>query len=107
MYCTHCGTERADGATVCGKCGQRVAFVPPATEVPTYLVHSILVTLCCCLPLGVVAVIYAAQVNSKLAVGDVAGAQVASRRARTWVIVTFTLGIVSLGLLAGVSYFSR
>jgi hypothetical protein len=106
MYCTQCGTERPDGATVCGMCGQRVAFLPPAAEIPNYLVHAIVVTLCCCLPLGVVGLIYASQVNTKLAMGDVAGAQRASKRAKTWTLVAFILGIVSAGVAAGVSYFS-
>ena len=106
MYCTQCGTERPDTATVCAMCGQRVAFVPPAEEIPNYLVHAIVVSLCCCLPLGIVGLIYASQVNSKLAVGDVAGAQRASKLARTWTLVAFILGIVSIGVAGGVSYFS-
>lgn len=66
----------------------------PATEpIPNYLVQSILVTLCCCLPLGVVAIIFAAQVNSKLAAGDVAGAREASANARKFVMIGFWVGI--------------
>ncbi len=107
MYCTQCGTERADGATVCSMCGQRVAFLPPADEIPNYLVHAIVVTLCCCLPLGIVGIIYASQVNTKLAVGDVAGARRASKLARTWTLVALILGIVSIGVVSGVSYFSN
>lgn len=52
-------------------------------RVPNYLVQSILVTLFCCLPFGVVAIIYAAQVNSKLQVGDYEGAVKASNTAKT------------------------
>ena len=64
-----------------------------APRIPTYLVPSILTTLFCCLPAGVVGIIYAAQVNGKLARGDVAGAASASRRAKTWCWVSFGLGI--------------
>ncbi len=53
-----------------------------AEKVPNYLVQSILVTLCCCPPLGIVAIVYAIQVNSMLAANDVAGARVRSRRAK-------------------------
>lgn len=67
---------------------------PPATEpIPNYLVQSIIVTLCCCLPLGIVAIVFAAQVNSKLAAGDVAGAREASAKAKMFCWIAFGLGI--------------
>src|SRR5262245_2690227 len=53
-----------------------------AREIPNYLVQSILVTLFCCLPLGIVSIVFAAQVNSKVAAGDYAGAQKASDQAK-------------------------
>jgi hypothetical protein len=65
-------------------------------QVPNYLVQSILVTLCCCLPFGVVAIIFAAQVNSKLAAGDYAGAVDASQKAKMWSWIAFGLGIVAI-----------
>ena len=96
MYCTKCGQPLAPNATACLNCGQRVHRPTAPPPVPNYLVHSIFVTLCCCLPLGIVGVIYAAQVNSKLAVGDVAGATAASKSAKTWTLIGFILGIVIL-----------
>jgi hypothetical protein len=45
--------------------------------------------------LGIVALIFSSQVNTKLAAGDVAGAEESSRKARTWVIVAVISGIVS------------
>jgi Interferon-induced transmembrane protein. len=36
------------------------------SKIQNYLVQSILVTLCCCMPAGIVAIIYAAQVNVSL-----------------------------------------
>jgi hypothetical protein len=93
MYCTNCGTERLASATVCANCSQPVVQYPAPASVPNYLVHSILATLCCCLPFGIVAVVYAAQVNTKLATGDLAGAQASSRSARTWVIVSVVAGV--------------
>lgn len=103
MYCTHCGSERPDGALACPSCGAQVQPFTAAAPVPNYLVHSILVTLCCCLPLGIVALIYSAQVNSKLAAGDVTGAEESSRKARTWFIVALIAGILTFagfGLLS-------
>ncbi|BCX11570.1 MAG: hypothetical protein KatS3mg067_0508 [Thermosynechococcus sp.] len=68
-------------------------------NIPNYLVPAILSTLCCCLPVGVIAIIFAAQVDSKLAAGDRAGALDASNKAKlfTWIAVI-------LGLLGTVLY---
>lgn len=49
-----------------------------------YLVWSIVVTLLCCIPFGIVGIIFATQVDSKYSAGDYAGAQVASDRAKLW-----------------------
>ena len=62
-------------------------------EVPNYLWQSIVCTACCCLPFGIPAIIFASQVNGKLAMGDVAGAMEASRKAKMWCWVSFGLGI--------------
>ncbi|MCG6188971.1 CD225/dispanin family protein [Maribellus maritimus] len=63
---------------------------PPAN----YLVWAILTTVLCCLPLGIVSIIYAAQVNSKWMAGDYAGAQNSSRKAKTWAWVSFGAAIL-------------
>jgi hypothetical protein len=68
---------------------------PQAESIPNYLVQSILVTICCCLPLGIVAIVFAAQVNSKLAAGDLAGARDASAKAKMFCWIAFGLGIVA------------
>lgn len=49
-----------------------------------WLVESILVTIFCCLPFGIVGIINAASVNTKYAAGDYAGAQEASAAAGKW-----------------------
>jgi hypothetical protein len=70
------------------------AAIAAPVQIPNYLVQSILVTLCCCLPAGIVAIVYAAQVNSKVAAGDIAGAMESSRLAKIWSWVGFGLGIL-------------
>jgi len=79
-------------------------------DLPNYLVQAILCTLFCCLPFGIVSIVYAAQVNGKLAAGDYLGAQSASNNARTWCWVSFWCGLVPvllwlffllMGLMAG------
>ena len=62
---------------------------PPAgatATVPNNLVIAIL-SLICCLPLGIPAIIFATQVNSKVAAGDIAGAQEASAKAKKFAII--------------------
>ena len=107
MYCTKCGVELPPGATVCPSCTQPVRQFAAPEPVPNYIVQSILVTLCCCLPFGIVALVYSAQVSSKLNAGDVAGAQASSRSARTWVIVALIAGFVSAAGFAGLSLWNR
>lgn len=97
MYCTSCGTARANDATVCPNCGQAIQRFPAVAPIPNHLVSAVITTLCCCMPFGIVALVFAAQVNSKLAAGDVAGAQAASNNARTWTIVAFIAGLVTFG----------
>lgn len=70
----------------------------PPRHVPNYLVQAILCTCFCCLPFGVVAIVFAAQVNGKLAAGDYAGAVSYSDSARTWCWVSFWLGIIPIML---------
>ncbi|MFO6453177.1 MULTISPECIES: CD225/dispanin family protein [unclassified Aeromicrobium] len=65
-----------------------------ATPPPNNLVWAILTTLFCCLPLGVVSIVYAAQVNGKFAAGDLAGAQESSRKAKQWAIWSAVVGLV-------------
>lgn len=67
----------------------------PAGERPqNYLVWAILSTVLCCLPTGIASIIFATQVNSKWDMGDFAGAQESSRKARLWAIIGAVLGLV-------------
>jgi|WetSurMetagenome_2_1015567.scaffolds.fasta_scaffold410443_1 hypothetical protein len=87
-----------------------VTPVTPGTPVntgtmpPNYLVWAILTTIFCCLPFGIVSIIFAAQVNSKWQMGDILGAQQASKNAKTWAWVSAGIGIVSfiIALIFGV-----
>lgn len=117
MFCQHCGHENPDTATVCQACGQAptpftsanadagpppLPPAPPPSQalglapgtVPNYLVWSILATLCCCLPGGIAAIVYSSQVNTKLALGDLAGAIESSNKAKTWCWVSLGVGLV-------------
>jgi len=64
-------------------------------SVPNYLWQSIVVTVLCCLPFGVVSIVNAAKVDSLLAQGDVVGATAASQSAKKWAIA----GVASWGAI--------
>jgi len=96
MYCSECGAQNDDSAYRCGQCGAVLPRAPASYDVPTYLAQAILVTLLCCLPFGIVAIVYAAQVNGLLAGGQYEMALEKSRSARTWCWVAFLCGLVPL-----------
>lgn len=116
VYCSTCGRESDPGARFCDNCGavldqqadgpQYAPGMPPdqpgfgaAANVPNYLVQAILVTIFCCLPAGIVAIVFAAQVNGRVRSGDLADAQRLSRNAKTWCWISF-----GVGLAAGIVY---
>lgn len=61
---------------------------------PTYMTQAIFLTLCCCLPLGIVSIIYASQVEGKYNNGDFSGAQSASDMAKGFIIGGFISGLI-------------
>jgi len=73
--------------------GQYPQQMPMAAPPKSNMGNAIFATICCCMPAGVVAIINAAQVKSKWAVGDYAGAQKAAKNAQTWVTVAILLGL--------------
>lgn len=121
MFCTQCGASNPDGSMVCAQCGRNLqstaslsvpqpgVLQPAGVYVPNYLVFSILTTVLCCLPTGIPAIIYSAQVNGKLQAGDIAGAQAASRNAKMWCWISFGLGLAftmlyGLVMVAGIMH---
>lgn len=77
-----------------------------------YLVFAILATIFCCQIFGIVSIVYAAQVNSKWAAGDIQGAISASKNAKLWAWIAAGSGLVIamvatllavFGVLAGLS----
>jgi hypothetical protein len=118
VYCPNCGAQNSEDATFCANCGNELRRIetpredvppPPPNEtqasyapqssqadVPNYLVQAILTTIFCCLPLGIVSIVYAAQVNGKVAAGDYAGAMESSRNARLWAWISFGVGLLGI-----------
>jgi hypothetical protein len=59
----------------------------PGTIIPNYLWQSIVVTIFCCWPFGIPAIVYAAKVDGLRATGNIQGAMAASASAKTWCLV--------------------
>jgi interferon-induced transmembrane protein len=90
---------------------------PPPSDthdkVPNYLIPAIISALCC-LPLGIVSIIFAAQVNGKVASGDIAGAMNSSKKAKMFSYIAIGLGVAGWvcyfifgGALIGLSILSN
>jgi hypothetical protein len=71
-------------------------YSPPSStgEVQNYLIPAILATIFCCIPVGIVSIIFATQVNSKIAAGDMAGAMESSRKAKMFMFITIGAGVL-------------
>jgi hypothetical protein len=102
MHCSKCGAQNPDNASNCGSCGASLAnpYATPQSlasgagaKINNYLAPAIFATVCCCLPFGIVSIVYAAQVNGKLSGGDVAGAQQTADKAKMWFWIAFGLGL--------------
>ena len=64
------------------------------------MVKAVLTTLFCCLPFGVVSIIKSAEVNGKVASGDIDGAKISAAEADKWANIAMIIGLV-----VGVLYF--
>lgn len=107
-FCPKCGTQIADGTAFCPNCGYRLndsqsTSISPSSSASNnacktcpdnYLVYSILTTLFCCLPFGIVGIVKSAQVSSKYQSGDYEGAVQASRDAKKWSMIALICGLV-------------
>lgn len=72
-------------------------FAPPGQmmlePINSHLVDAILVTICCCLPFGIVGIIFAAMCKSQIATGNYALAREYSRKANMWNMIGLFLGL--------------
>lgn len=62
---------------------------------PTYLVWSIVMTILCCLPFGIVAIVKSSKVESYYFQGLYAESLKASNDAKVWCVVAACAGVVS------------
>jgi hypothetical protein len=107
MFCVKCGAPNDDNAYKCTSCGtvlQRAA--PPTTgglaapgtgglgPAKHHLAQSIIVTVLCCMPAGVAAIVYSAMAMSKNGEGDYQTAHRYAKSASMWGWISFGVGLV-------------
>ena len=68
---------------------------PGQREPDNYLVWAILSTVLCCLPLGIVSIVYSTKVSGLWAQGRYGEAQAASDNAKKWAIISAVVGVVA------------
>ncbi len=109
MYCVHCGTFIPEPSRTCGKCGQPLAVpaglagqtpAPSGEQIPSHMIYAFFATFILGIPpIGAAAIIFAGQVNAKLAAGDLTGARRASEMAhRLSAISMGTAGVILIAI---------
>jgi hypothetical protein len=132
MFCQACGAQSEESFSYCQRCGRLLSVAPKPDEpvlvampyppppggpvvpaprdqqvyrghVESYMSWSVLSSLLCCPPVGVVAIVFSARVGSRLKAGDYEGAVAASKTARRVAIGALIAGIAFevIGVLAG------
>ena len=85
--------------------GPQPQYASPQSETkepcpPTNLVWAIISTVLCCLPAGIVAIVYAVKVTNKYNAGDIEGAKRASETGAWWCIASIILGLIAQPFLS-------
>ena len=121
--CPNCGAELRPAANFCSNCGaaqaetvQADTFDPAAApadvlrqradqlradpaaqtqkNIENHFIKSIIATVCCCVPFGIVGIIYATRVDAFLKAGNRAAAEDASKKASLWSNLAIGIGVV-------------
>lgn len=69
--------------------------MPPMEKPNNYLVWAILGTIFCCLPFGIVSIVYASKVDGLWLTGNYFAATEAARKAKTWFWWSFGIGLTA------------
>lgn len=91
INCPACGKECSSQAYSCPHCGQPLNHTDPPPK--NWLLESILATILCCLPFGVVGIVYASKVENLWYSGRKGEAMAAAKNARTWTLVSFFVSV--------------
>ena len=109
ITCHECGAQISDAAVACPHCGAPVAqsttsapqpttpepqpTTPPACP-ETHLAKAIVLTILCCWPLGIPAIVNAAEVNTEYIAGRYESALQKSKNAEKWCKYCIIAGVV-------------
>ncbi len=96
--CPSCGVLNDDDSKSCDKCGRSLPKVEPLSHahIDDYLVPAILGTIFCCLPFGIVSIVYAAQVGGFIRSGNIREAQITAEKAKSWFWISFWCGMAAV-----------
>lgn len=79
---------------------QSITFPNPPPSLDNHLWKAILSTVCVgCLPMGILAIVYATQVDVYVRQGDYEAASQASEKANTWATWSIIIGMVEIVIL--------
>ena len=109
MFCKQCGAQVPDGASFCTQCGypqgdqqpNLTTAAPPVDLIANpqslndYLVQNVLSTFCCCLPAGVVGIVFSINAGSARDRGDWTAAQKNARYAKYCFWAALLLGFLT------------
>jgi hypothetical protein len=112
-FCTRCGVDiyaakaGSPGAGPAGSPYERPSnesFARPMGMAPpkNYLIEAIISTVCCCIPLGIAAIVFAAKVDGLASRGDYAGATEAANKAKMFSIIAVVAGLIANGIYLAV-----
>lgn len=102
MYCKECGSQLPDNATKCPNCGCPITEVPAAVKQESaklkvcpesHLAKAIILTVLCCWPFGIPAIVNAAGVERDFFSGNYDLALEKSEKARKWCNVALIVGL--------------
>jgi uncharacterized membrane protein YvbJ len=116
-YCQNCGAQAQPNDKYCPSCGANMQssqpnqnftqqnqnfaqpqmgnqFYPPQVNIDNHLAKAIFSTICCCIPLGIVSIVFSGQVKGKIAAGDYQGAQDSANKADLWSNISIGVGFV-------------
>jgi ABC-type Fe3+ transport system permease subunit len=69
---------------------------PPDNNLVIAIIATAVSFLFCCIPHGLISLIFATQVNKKAQMGDMQGAVNSAKQAKTWAIVSIIVSVIGL-----------